>query len=347
MKANAKAELKTFFCPSHPKELIRKVRFSDHNVAMPGLACIECIMGMKSQEHETLMNVEEYIHRLGHHFELAKDHVIDTKQLPNGAQELLVSENEMLSSLSIHIELQKSKVSRSFEILKQNVTERIDAQRDALLCQLDEQLKSLEMRFSVFKSKVQRHEKQTEVRTVELLTKQVNELQSALDFQILLGSLTDEKAENKKLCSLSKEEASSIALDRVKQMVGELSKSKEVKPYTAYSHPSTFDGVQRKWTKQVETLVSSLGLDITNSISEWRGLAGLFSDSMILLRNREANLLKYWLPAEKASGSLLYRGSRDGFSAVDFHRACDGKGQNVVIVEILNGTKFGGYCSVS
>jgi len=36
--------------------------------------------------------------------------------------------------------------------------------------------------------------------------------------------------------------------------------------------------------------------------------------------------------ASPLTWTLLYRGSRDGFSADDFHRCCDGKGPTVVIV---------------
>ena len=30
--------------------------------------------------------------------------------------------------------------------------------------------------------------------------------------------------------------------------------------------------------------------------------------------------------------SLLYRGSRDGFSAIDFHMKCDGEGSTICII---------------
>ncbi len=44
---------------------------------------------------------------------------------------------------------------------------------------------------------------------------------------------------------------------------------------------------------------------------------------------------------------LLYRGSRDGFAAADFHRLCDGKGPTVAVVQTPQGCVFGGYAAAS
>jgi hypothetical protein len=45
--------------------------------------------------------------------------------------------------------------------------------------------------------------------------------------------------------------------------------------------------------------------------------------------------------------SLLYRGSRDGFRAADFHAKCDDKGATVTIVKSTEGCIFGGYSDQS
>ena len=43
--------------------------------------------------------------------------------------------------------------------------------------------------------------------------------------------------------------------------------------------------------------------------------------------------------------SLLYRGSRDGFTAAAFHSACDGKGATLVVIRNASGAVFGGFAS--
>jgi len=48
-------------------------------------------------------------------------------------------------------------------------------------------------------------------------------------------------------------------------------------------------------------------------------------------------LNRFWL--------TVYRASRDGFSADDFHEKCDEKGETIVLVKTLEGAVIGGYAS--
>jgi hypothetical protein len=44
--------------------------------------------------------------------------------------------------------------------------------------------------------------------------------------------------------------------------------------------------------------------------------------------------------------SLLWRGSRDGFGACDFHSRCDGRGNTLTVILDTNGNIFGGFTPV-
>ena len=41
--------------------------------------------------------------------------------------------------------------------------------------------------------------------------------------------------------------------------------------------------------------------------------------------------------------ACVYKASVDGFSAVDFHRNCDGRGSGLVVILTSSGKKFGGF----
>ena len=43
---------------------------------------------------------------------------------------------------------------------------------------------------------------------------------------------------------------------------------------------------------------------------------------------------------------LLYRGSRNGFKALDFHRCCDNQGCTFTIIKSEMGKIFGGYTDI-
>jgi len=49
---------------------------------------------------------------------------------------------------------------------------------------------------------------------------------------------------------------------------------------------------------------------------------------------------------EDNSFSLLWRGSRDGFNAAEFHRLCDGQASTLTIIKNTEGFIFGGFTSI-
>ena len=63
----------------------------------------------------------------------------------------------------------------------------------------------------------------------------------------------------------------------------------------------------------------------------------------------EDEKIKEWLASagKTSEPKLLYRASRDGWDASDFHRMCDGKGATVTVVKSSGGYIFGGYTDVA
>jgi len=74
-----------------------------------------------------------------------------------------------------------------------------------------------------------------------------------------------------------------------------------------------------------------------------RGVPG--SSSEIVKYKRYIDQLHNWLEESDSDGelSLLYRGSRDGFSSKDFHDKCDNKAPTLTIVKTTSGIIMGGY----
>ena len=69
----------------------------------------------------------------------------------------------------------------------------------------------------------------------------------------------------------------------------------------------------------------------------------VFRESEILLNDEHLGALRGWLyPLGKRVFQLLFRASRDGFSADAFHSRCDNKGATVTIVLSENNI-FGGF----
>jgi hypothetical protein len=64
-------------------------------------------------------------------------------------------------------------------------------------------------------------------------------------------------------------------------------------------------------------------------------------DSLIV---SECPFIEKEFPGKAAK--LLWRGSRDGFGANEFHRRCDGHGNTVVLIRDASGNVFGGFTPV-
>jgi hypothetical protein len=71
-------------------------------------------------------------------------------------------------------------------------------------------------------------------------------------------------------------------------------------------------------------------------------------ESTIITSMDDKYKIKEWLAStgKTEKPKLLYRASRDGWTAADFHRMCDGKGATITIVKSSNGYIFGGYTDV-
>jgi len=72
-------------------------------------------------------------------------------------------------------------------------------------------------------------------------------------------------------------------------------------------------------------------------------------ESTIITSMDDKEKIKEWLASagKTEQPKLLYRASRDGWTAADFHLMCDGKGATIVVVKSSDGYIFGGYTDVA
>lgn len=112
--------------------------------------------------------------------------------------------------------------------------------------------------------------------------------------------------------------------------------------------------------KELESLIKNLSENIKNNIEFYNGEFKT-SDEIVKLKTKfkekkiDTNIMKYNelfliengvkanLKKNIKKFTLLFRASKDGFSASNFHSKCDGKNNTVTLVETLNGKRFGGF----
>ena len=68
-------------------------------------------------------------------------------------------------------------------------------------------------------------------------------------------------------------------------------------------------------------------------------------DSLILETFEEKNTILSWLPSihKSSKSNLLYRATRDGWTASTFHSKCNNKGSSITVIKTDKGYVFGGY----
>jgi len=74
-------------------------------------------------------------------------------------------------------------------------------------------------------------------------------------------------------------------------------------------------------------------------------LSGITGNAPSSLQPSQSLLENTNIDPSKANVDLkcVYKASRDGFSAVDFHNCCDGRGSGLVVILTSSGKKFGGF----
>jgi len=58
-------------------------------------------------------------------------------------------------------------------------------------------------------------------------------------------------------------------------------------------------------------------------------------------------MIKEWLNKSYVVTELIFRATKDGFTASAFHNKCNEKGATITLIKGKNGAIFGGYASLN
>ena len=95
--------------------------------------------------------------------------------------------------------------------------------------------------------------------------------------------------------------------------------------------------------KMINELNEKVNLLINNSKKE-NSISNLKEESIIITKNEDMELINSWISTNKnIKYKLLYRSSKDGDKASDFHRLCDNIGPTLTIGKTPGNYIFGGF----
>jgi HAMP domain-containing protein len=109
----------------------------------------------------------------------------------------------------------------------------------------------------------------------------------------------------------------------------------------------TINDTNKNENEELKNEINELKNEIKSLKEQQNKIQNKFEDSNIINANYY-NIISDWIsPNKKIEVNLLYRASRDGDKAKDFHDKCDNKGSTFCIFQLDNGYIIGGYSSIS
>ena len=109
----------------------------------------------------------------------------------------------------------------------------------------------------------------------------------------------------------------------------------------------TINDTNKNENEELKNEINELKNEIKCLKEQQNKIKNKFEDSNIINANYY-NIISDWIsPNKKIEVNLLYRASRDGDKAKDFHDKCDNKGSTFCIFQLDNGYIIGGYSSIS
>lgn len=342
-------------CLLHEQDIVRRVGIS--NTADISLLCGECVESMEGKQNQTRYTLENFMKYVTQN----TSPLPKLQQLPESTTQILNTEKEIGTEFNQHIEKQKEQVITIIGKLKESVIQKLEYKKRELIANLDAQVKAFTEVLALYKQKVYsfkednpQHQQEPPL-TFDSLYKEVSKIANAKDLKKLLHMHYENMKNNEIFTVMKDDDAKKIIADSIEAMDSKLMKSLSSKPVISFGlNNASFEEVCKIWDGQIDTALNGLKIDIKDPVKliQFQLVGtGLF-DSMILgndLENKKmvANWVYEAIKSKAGLFSLLYRGSRDGFEAKDFHEKCDNKGPTLVIIENTNGNKFGGYASVS
>lgn len=73
----------------------------------------------------------------------------------------------------------------------------------------------------------------------------------------------------------------------------------------------------------------------------------MLQNSTIIQKMEEIDMIKEWMGKSFVVTELLFRATKDGFTAQSFHTKCNDKGATITLVKAKNGGVFGAYATVA
>ena len=152
-----------------------------------------------------------------------------------------------------------------------------------------------------------------------------------------------------KITSLSeKVELQQKEIDSLKKRVNALENERHNNNQVIEEKPFKINNTPKNMNNNMNNNQNNINKENDNSYSQPKIYHFGQKECSYIIRKKEEELsIKNWINSFKQIRfNLLFRMSRDGTTAINFHTRCDNKGKTLVLIETKDGNRFGGYTSL-
>jgi len=175
--------------------------------------------------------------------------------------------------------------------------------------------------------------------TKEDILARLSRAQSLEEYEFIFKNIKDDVADSK-IESTYDQKVQDIK-NALKEMSEVLKEQTVNFPKLNFLLESNLSGLVKAFREEIHPFFDEQ-LSIANSIFEFNSTNAVSIDSK-LIKGEQAGMLRKWISNGTVRFKLIYRGTRDGFSASAFHSKCDKFKPTVSIIQSNNNKIFGGF----
>ena len=348
VRMESNSPIKEFYCKIHRSKPIKKVCLE--STTMDCLFCDDC--ATSNAKHLTLLEFEDYLKKIAEHYNTTKNILekAEITELPTESQEFIKGKRDSVLKLHQHVCKLKENIKNNFDQLIQKMSDLIpkilNDEKEKILKELDKQVPTLIANFEAYEKKLPKfYQDVNKIAQLDhkKLIAQINERITLENLEDFVREINQDISENQTFLNIGKSNRSALIQyhrNGVQRFAEEFKNPNFLAPKVSLANESSIQAIISNFTTSLNNLIEG-HLNIDNSMVRC-------NMSLWLLQEKDKALLSTWISEYKnPKFELLYRGSRDGFTATSFHKKCDNKGPTVVIIRSNLGKVFGGFTDIA
>lgn len=344
IQSASRPQMKKFACLKHPNEQVMRVAAT--NASSP-LLCIECLLtSNQDYEKSTVKTLNAFVDELIATFQQQATIEINRQNFPLELEDILEEKEEVLQTLTEHIENEKTKVELAYEQLKGRILSILQTKKEELLSMLDDQVSTLRRNYEQidYKKKKYFHGEAGHVfATKQDLINRINSFKGTKELESFLSNLIEEIQENKVL-EIGGNDFIDALKDNILGAAYQLQKDAKTLPTSALTDLQEFEIITASLQKDIDMDLMRVN-KILNPAKDVMVVGSMMETSILKNNFKSIVQLKEWIvPDKRARFKLHWRGSKDGWDWAQFYKRCGLIKPSLILIKIKeNGKAIGGY----